>query len=70
LVHFEIFIKRAADATGEITVYQDDVMAVHLTNLITDDSQFGQWYVGNLATTLDPPSSTLYVDDITINEVR
>jgi hypothetical protein len=37
-----------------------------LTNILTDDSSVGQWYVGNLATGLTPPASTLYVDDVTI----
>ena len=32
----------------------------------TDDSNFGQWYVGNYADGLEPADSTLYVDDVTI----
>jgi hypothetical protein len=39
---------------------------VHLTGLATDNTDWGQWYVGNYATSLVPPSSTLYVDDVTI----
>ena len=64
--HIEMFLKRAADATGEVQVYQDGVSLLHLTDIITDDSQWGQWYVGNLATKLSPPESTVYVDDVTI----
>jgi hypothetical protein len=64
--HIEMFLKRAADATGEVSVYQDGVSIAHLTNIITDDTTYGQWYVGNLATQLDPAESTLYVDDVSV----
>ncbi len=66
--HLEIQIVRSAQANGEITVFQDGVVAVHLTNLITDDTEWGQWYVGNYAKTLVPSLSTVYVDDVTIRE--
>lgn len=66
--HIEILLKRSAQANGEVTVYQDGVVALHLTNLVTDDTNWGQWYVGNYAKTLVPALSTLYVDDVTIRE--
>lgn len=66
--HIRIFIKRASDATGEVQVFQDDVSVLHLTGIITDDSGWGQWYVGNLANNLSPPESTLYVDDVSITD--
>jgi hypothetical protein len=62
----EFYLKRAKDATGEVDLYQDGKLAVTFTNLITDDSDWGQWYVGNYVTDLNPPDSTLYVDDVTI----
>lgn len=65
--HLEVYFKRANDPTGEITLWQDGTMAVQLTGLATDDTNWGQWYVGNLATALAPPSSTVYVDDVTIS---
>ena|SRR6478735_332992 len=66
--HIEIQLKRSAQANGEVIVYQDGVPALHLTNLITDDTEWGQWYVGNYAKTLVPTLSTVYVDDVTIRE--
>jgi hypothetical protein len=68
----EMYLKRAADETGEVIVYQDDAVIFQLSNLVTDrsNSPFGQWYVGNLAKNLDPPESTVYVDDITISATR
>jgi hypothetical protein len=66
----EMYIKRAADTTGEVAVFQEGQVALDLTGLSTDDSQWGQWYVGNFANALVPPESTLYVDDVTISATR
>lgn len=67
---FEIgfYLRRAADETGEVALYQNGQRIFELTNIRTDDSSWGQWYVGNLASELDPPVSTLYVDDVAIRE--
>jgi hypothetical protein len=65
-VHLEFRFRRAADATGEVALYQDGSLLIELTGLVTDDTDFGQWYVGNYADALAPPDSTLYVDDVTI----
>lgn len=64
----EIFLRRSAQSNGEVTVYQDGVVALHQTNLMTDDTEWGQWYVGNYARKLVPSLSTVYVDDVTIRE--
>ena len=64
--HIEMFLKRASDTTGEVWVSQDDVKILLATNLITDNTSYGQWYVGNLATNLNPAESTLYVDDVSV----
>jgi hypothetical protein len=68
--HLQVYLKRAADTSGEIALYQDGEEVLHMTGLATDDSQWEQWYVGNLANQLDPVDSTLYVDDITISASR
>lgn len=68
--HVEFYLKRASDKSGRITLYQDDELLLDAANLITDDSAWGQWYVGNLATALTPAESTLYVDDVTIRDSR
>lgn len=66
----EVYWKRATDATGEFAVYQDGELALSLKRLATDDSDFGQWYVGNLGASLTPVESTLYVDDVSIRSAR
>lgn len=59
-------LKRAADATGAIALYQDGEPLIEEAPSATDDGEFGEWYVGNLATALTPPKSTVYVDDVSI----
>lgn len=68
-VYLEVFLRRAADATGEFTLRTNGQVALDLTGLTTDDSQWGQWLVGNYAMALTPPSSTVYVDDVSIGLV-
>ena len=64
--HVEFRLRRAADATGEVELRQDGVPVMGLTGIVTDNTSFGQWYVGNLADGLMPPESTVYVDDVSI----
>lgn len=64
--HLVVYLKRASDATGELTLYQDDKAVLHLTGLVTDDSNWGQWLVGSYATGLSPSKATIYVDDVSI----
>lgn len=64
--HVVLYLKRAKDTTGAVALYLDDQKVVELTDLVTDNTDSGQWYVGNLASATDPPDCTVYVDDITI----
>jgi len=64
--HIQFYLKRAADATGAIRLYQNGKLLIEKTDIVTDDSTWAQWYVGNIAKELKPPDSTVYVDDVTI----
>lgn len=64
--HIEVYFKRAKDATGTLALLQDGTMAVNLTGLVTDPTDWGQWYVGIWADSLTPPASTIYVDDVSV----
>jgi hypothetical protein len=68
--HIEFYFERSDSATGKVALYQDGEELLEVANVITDDSNWGQWYVGNLATALTPRDSTLYVDDVTIRSTR
>lgn len=65
--HIQLYLKRAADMTGEVALYQDGQQLFDVTGLRTDDSTLGQWYVGNLSNGLSPSVSTVYVDDVTLS---
>jgi hypothetical protein len=65
--HLEFYLRRAKDATGEAALYQDGVRVADFPNVVTDDTTYGQWFAGNLADSLNPPDSTLYMDDVTIS---
>jgi hypothetical protein len=66
--HLEVYFKRGRDASGAFSVYLNGAPALApLTGLTTDDTDWGSFYVGNLATALAPQLSTVYVDDVTIS---
>jgi hypothetical protein len=65
--HLEVRFNRSAESTGEFAVYVDSDVVLDLTELETDDTAWGQWFVGNYATSLLPAPSTVYVDDVTID---
>jgi hypothetical protein len=65
--HLEVYFKRSDAGAGEFTVYRDQQVVFHQSGITTDDSLVGSWHVGNLATSLFPPVSTIYVDDVTID---
>ena len=64
--HLEFYLKRAKDATGEAALFMNGTRVVDFSKVITDDTDWGRWYVGNWANSLTPAESTLYVDDVTI----
>jgi len=68
--HIQFYLKRASDATGAIALYQDDELLVEASGIVTDNSSWAQWYVGNIAKGLTPPVSTVYVDQVTITKTR
>jgi hypothetical protein len=70
--HIELYLKLTSDITGEISLYQNGTRLIHAAGIRTDfeDSMLGQWYVGNLAYSLDPPQSTVYVDEVTVARTR
>jgi hypothetical protein len=64
--HVVLHLKRAKDRSGEVALYLNGKQVVAFSNLMTDDTDWGQWYVGNLASNLQPSQATVYVDDVTI----
>jgi hypothetical protein len=67
--HLEFRLRRSATADGEVALYQDGELVLERRGIQTDDTNWGQWYVGNWASDITPPDSTLYVDDVSIRNV-
>lgn len=65
--HVVVYLSRASDETGQLTLIQDGSTVLELTALETDDSQWGLWWVGNYGPNLSPAQTTVYVDDVTID---
>jgi len=69
--HVELYLDRKRDATGEVRLYQDgELVTAPIQNVVTDPTDWGQWYVGNYASRLSPSRSTLYVDDVSVRLSR
>lgn len=68
--HIEFRLLRAVDATGIVELRQDGALIQRASGIVTDQFEFHQWFVGNLvnANALEPPQSTLYVDDVSVTE--
>jgi hypothetical protein len=69
-VHFEILYRKAADATGRITVWQDGVQILDLPNLVTAPTEMIQWDAGGGSNDIAPSPATVYLDDATISLSR
>jgi hypothetical protein len=68
-VHFEIFYKKAPDATGRITIWQDGTQILDLPNVVTAPNAWTQWDIGGASTTTSP-AATVYFDDAAISLTR
>jgi len=69
-VHFEILYRKAADATGRITIWQDGVQILDVPNLVTAPTDLLQWDVGGGSNDIAPSPATVYFDDATISLTR
>lgn len=69
-VHFEIRYRKAADATGRITVWQDGAQILDVTNALTAPTDWVQWDAGGGSNDLTPSPASVYLDDATISSTR
>ena len=68
--HLEAFYKKSADATGQVTVWQDGVQIIDVANVQTANSADLAWAVINYGQYTTPSDVTLYVDDAAISTTR
>ena len=69
-VHFEILYRKAADATGHITVWQDGAQILDVANVLTAPTDSVQWDAGGGSNDLAPSPAVVYFDDATISLSR
>ncbi len=69
-VHFEVLLRKAADATGEIAVWQDGVSILDHRNAVTAPTDWVQWDAGVSSDDVAPSAATVYVDDAAISLSR
>jgi hypothetical protein len=69
-VHFEIFLRKAADATGRITIWQDGALILDVPNLLTAPTEWLQWDAGGGSNDVTPTPAAVYLDDATISTTR
>jgi hypothetical protein len=69
-VHFEVFLRKAADATGRIAVWQDGVLILDNPNVVTTQTDWVQWDAGGASDGVTPNPAVVYVDDAAISLTR
>lgn len=69
-VHFEMFMRKATDATGRVTVWQDGVLILDIDRVVTGETPWMQWSVGAALEDIELPVAVVYVDDAAISLSR
>ena len=69
-VHFEVFFRKASDATGRIALWQDGTLIVDAANVVTTQTDWVQWDAGGASNDVQPPLALVYVDDAAISLTR
>ena len=70
-VHFEVLLRKAADATGRVAVWQDGVPIIDVANIITAETDWVQWDAGGASTDLGLSApAAIFMDDAAISLAR
>jgi hypothetical protein len=69
-VHFEVLLRKAADATGAIAVWQDDVLILENRAVATAETDWVQWDAGGSSDDIAPLPAVVYIDDAAISLSR
>lgn len=68
--HIEMFLRLASDATGQVSVWQDGVLVLDVSDVVTSPTPWLQWSVGNTSLDITPTPADLYIDDVTLSLSR
>lgn len=69
-VQFEMFVSKATDATGEVTVWQDDTLILQRTAVSTAPNDWLQWDAGGASDDISPTPADVYMDDAAISLIQ
>jgi hypothetical protein len=69
-VHFEVLLRKAADATGRIAVWQDGALILDDPNVATAETDWVQWDAGASSDDVAPTPASIYLDDAAISLSR
>jgi hypothetical protein len=67
---FEVLLRKAADATGHVAVWQDGVLILDDPNVPTAPTDWVQWDAGGSSGDIVPSPATIYIDDAAISLSR
>ena len=69
-VHFELLLRKAADATGRIAVWQDGTPIFDVDGIPTSENGWAEWNVGGSSDEISPAPGYVYIDDAAISLTR
>jgi hypothetical protein len=69
-VHFEVFLRKSAKATGEVAVYQNGALILDNPNVVTAATDWVEWDAGGASDNVAPQTAVIYVDDAAISLTR
>ena len=69
-VHLEVYVKKATDTTGRVTLWQDGVQLIDLPGVQTANSSDLSWAVINYGERINPSTVTVYADNAAISRTR
>jgi hypothetical protein len=65
--HLEVLLRVASTPTGRFALFQDGVLVLDATDIVTTSNPWIQWSVGSTSTDITPTPADLYIDDVTLS---
>jgi hypothetical protein len=69
-VQFEVYLRKAPDATGSIAVWQNGVLILDEPAVATAPNDWIEWDTGGSSDDITPSPAAVYIDDAAISLVR
>ena len=69
-VHLEVYYQARTDTTGRVTLYQDGIEVLDVTDVVTFLGERLYWGIGNYTDDIRPSTATIHFDDAAITDDR